>query len=91
MAPENIKMWLDRARTFMAATVCAHERPRAVPPRSMRVLRPGAYVAPVAQFQGLASALINYAFEERLSDTVLYTDPTISSTIRQSCRRVSGT
>lgn len=78
MALENIEMWLDRARTFMAATgVCSMNDLGRFRLDPMRVLRPGAYVAPLAQPAGLASvsALANYAFQERLSDTVLYYRP----------------
>ena len=73
MAPQNIQMWLDRARTFMAAAgVCSMNdlgRFRLTP---MPILRPGIYVAPTARPSiGGVVAVPHYAFAGMLSDTVL--------------------
>lgn len=74
MVPENIKMWVDRARTIMsAAGVCSLNdlgRFRLTP---NQILRTGTYIAPAAPAP--PHALTNYKFSQALSDTVLYYVP----------------
>jgi hypothetical protein len=75
LVPENIRMWLDRARTFMLkAGVCSINdlgRLRMVP---MPILRPGAYVAPVVQPPNLTlmPALPSYILSEVIDNSVLH-------------------
>ena len=76
MAPENIEMWLDRARSFMAAAgVCSINDLGRFRLDPMRILRTGAYVAPVVQPPTSIPPLRHYAFSELLSNTVLYYQP----------------
>ncbi|MEH6435698.1 hypothetical protein [Massilia sp. DD77] len=76
MAPENIDMWLDRARSFMtAAGVCSINDLGRFRLDPMRILRTGAYVAPVVQPPTTIPPLTHYAFSELLSNTVLYYEP----------------
>lgn len=78
MAPENIEMWMDRARTFMAAAgVCSMNDLGRCRFSSSTVLAPGAYVAPVVQPPqiDLVVALRNYAFSHVLANSVLYYVP----------------
>jgi hypothetical protein len=78
MAPENIQMWLDRARTLMdAAGVCSMADLGKFRLQPMPVLRPGAYVAPVVQPSSplAVPALRNYAFSHVLASSVLFYRP----------------
>jgi hypothetical protein len=78
MAPENIQMWIDRAKTFMArAGVCSMNDLGRFRLNPMRVLRTGAYVAPVVQPPNLSHipTLHNYAFAELIQNSVLYYVP----------------
>lgn len=76
MEPENIRMWLDRARSFMAAAgVCSINDLGRFRLDPMRILRTGAYVAPVVQPPTGIPPLTHYAFAEVLSNTILYYQP----------------
>ena len=77
MAPENIEMWMDRARTFMsAAGVCSMNDLGRCRFNSSTVLTPGAYVAPVVQPpSGVVTALGNYVFSHVLANSILYYVP----------------
>lgn len=78
MAPENIEMWMDRARTFMAAAgVCSMNDLGRCRFSSSTVITPGAYVAPVVQPpQGdFVLPLRNYAFSHVLANSILYYVP----------------
>ena len=73
-APENIDMWLDRARTFMlAAGVCSITDLGNFRLNPMPVLRPGAYVAPLKPpIPSIALALSNFVFEAVLDGKILH-------------------
>lgn len=76
--PENIQMWIDRAKTFMAAAgVCSMNDLGRFRLNPMRVLRTGAYVAPAVQPPNIfdVPVLKNYAFADLLSNAVLYYRP----------------
>lgn len=78
MSPENIDMWMDRARTFMAAAgVCSMNDLGRCRFSSSTVLTPGAYVAPVVQPPSVDSvtALSNYVFSHMIGNSVLYYAP----------------
>jgi len=76
MEPENIQMWIDRARTFMAmAGVCSMDDLGRFRLSPMRVLKTGAYVAPAAQPPKRIPVLDHYAFSEILSGSVLHYRP----------------
>lgn len=78
MAPENIQMWIDRARTLMAAAgVCSMNDLGRFRLNPMQVLRPGAYIAPVVQPPDpLRIPVLNrYAFAEVLQNTVIFYKP----------------
>ncbi|MFZ5638346.1 MAG: IPT/TIG domain-containing protein [Pseudomonadota bacterium] len=76
--PENIRMWIDRAKTFMAkAGVCSMNDLGRFRLDPIRKLRTGVYLAPVVQppKPGSIAALKHYAFAELLQDRVLYYAP----------------
>ncbi|HJV50806.1 MAG TPA: hypothetical protein VJ652_05090 [Noviherbaspirillum sp.] len=76
MAPENIRMWIDRARTFMsAAGVCSINDLGRFRLDPMRMLRTGAYLAPVVQPPTTFPVLQHYAFSELLGNAILYYRP----------------
>lgn len=76
-APENIRMWLDRARSHMAtAGVCSVDDLGTLRIDPSRVLRPGLYVAPpAAPISVQAPALEHYRFAGILSGSVLHYTP----------------
>jgi hypothetical protein len=70
MQPENIEMWLDRARSHMlAAGVCSINDLGRFRMNPMRILRVGAYVAPATP--GPIGPLSHYVFVEQLSSNIL--------------------
>jgi hypothetical protein len=74
MAPENIRMWLDRARSFMVrAGVCSIDDLGPFRLDPARVFRPGAYVAPARP--SLPLTLQHYAFVARLATNVYHYRP----------------
>lgn len=78
MEPENIRMWIDRAKTFMAkAGVCSMNDLGHFRLDPIQKLRTGVYVAPAVQppKPGSILALKNYAFAELLQNRVMYYAP----------------
>ena len=78
MEPENIRMWIDRAKTFMAkAGVCSIDDLGRFRLDPIQKLRTGVYLAPVVQPPKPVSilALKNYAFRSWLQNRVLYYAP----------------
>ena len=75
MEPENIEMWMDRARTFMnTAGVCSINDLGRLRFNSGTVLHTGAYVAPVVQPPSPGS-LLHYAFSHIIAGSILYYVP----------------
>jgi len=74
-APENIRMWLDRAWTHMStAGVCSIDELGRFRLDPMRVLNTGLYVAPLTP-PTVISTLKHYEFLEVLSGSVLHYQP----------------
>jgi hypothetical protein len=74
MQPENIEMWLDRARTHMlAAGVCSINDLGRFRLEPMRLFHVGAYVAPARS--GPIRVLPHYVFVESLSANILRYQP----------------
>lgn len=70
MAPENIRMWLDRARSLMLrAGVCAVDDLGRFRLDPARVFRAGAYVAPARP--AVPIPLVNYSYVETLPSNIL--------------------
>ena len=75
MEPENIEMWMDRARTFMStAGVCSLNDLGRFRFTSGTKLAAGAYVAPVVQ-PPRPLGLRNYAFSHIINNSILYYAP----------------
>ena len=75
MQPENIEMWMDRARTFLnTAGVCSMSDLGRFRFPSSTVLHSGAYVAPVVQ-PPKANGLLHYAYSHTIADSILYYAP----------------
>lgn len=76
MAPENIQMWLDRARTLMnelgVCSILDLGRFRLDP---MRIMRTGAYLAPAVQPPQTIHPVLHYKFSELIQNSVLYYQP----------------
>jgi hypothetical protein len=76
--PENIRGWLERARTYFSfAGVCSIDDLGTFRMDPLRVLRPGAFVAPQKPPVDPASvpALVHYAFSEVINNSVVYYRP----------------
>jgi len=73
MAPENIRMWIDRAQAFMAAAgICSMNDLGRFRLDPMRKLQTGAYLAPVVQPPKTIPPLKHYAFAGVLDNAVLH-------------------
>ncbi len=78
MAPENITMWLDRARTFMnKAGVCSINDLGKFRVKPMPILNAGVYVSPIARPANLSEVpvLKHYAFQRFLAEGILQYRP----------------
>ncbi|ACL65254.1 hypothetical protein A2cp1_1912 [Anaeromyxobacter dehalogenans 2CP-1] len=77
LAPQNIQMWLDRARTLMTELgVCSVRDLGSFRLDPNRKLRVGAYVAPVVQPPRTIPTIPRYRFAELLQN-VLYYEPNL--------------
>ena len=78
LAPENIRGWIDRARTFFSMTgVCSINDLGTFRMNPMQRLVPGAYVAPFKKPSGPGDvvSLGHYAFSKVINGSILYYRP----------------
>jgi hypothetical protein len=78
MAPENIRMWLDHARTIMNELgVCSFDDLGKLRIEPNQLLKPGAYIAPPRKPLGVLAVppLAKYAFAGIINDTILHYVP----------------